>query len=110
MKIILREAQERFQDILDLLTSSIPKDNDYFTKLSIATEEAYVLMNEGMCANSTICKDCSENRDFIHSMMEILGRLELDSSKASSYNEQFSQYTFRVKEIMNRILSVLSTH
>lgn len=108
MTTVLREAQEQFSDILSLLNSSVPKDTDYFTKLSIATEEAYFTMNAGMCSNTSICKNCSENRDFIHSIMEILGSLELDSSKANSYSDLLAQYTNRVKDILNKIASALS--
>lgn len=110
MTTVLREAQGQFNDILTLLNSTAKKDNDYFTKLSIATEEAYFTMNAGMCSNTNICKNCSENRDFIHSIMEILGTLELDSSKANSYGDLLSQYTLRVKDILSKIGIVLSQH
>lgn len=108
MKTVLREAQNQFETIRSLLNSSGNKDNDYFTKLSIATEEAYFTMNAGMCANTTICKDCSENRDFVHTMMQLLASLETDSAKAPQFSSQLSEYSLKVNDILSRISAVIS--
>lgn len=108
MKTVLRDAMNQFEEIQSLLKSGGNKDNDYFTKLSIATEEAYFTMNAGMCSNTTICKDCSENRDFVHTMMELLASLETDSTKAPQYSSQLSEYSLKVNDILSRITSVIS--
>jgi hypothetical protein len=109
METVLRDAQNQFMGLLSMLTSTAPRNNEYFTELSIATEEAYFTMNAGMCSSTSICKECSANRDYIHTMMKILGTLETDSSQAPLYSEEFSQYTEKVREIITRIASVIST-
>lgn len=109
MKSVLRDAQNQFLDLLSILTSSETRNNDYFTRLSIATEEAYFTMNAGMCANTTVCKECSANRDFVHKMMTLLAKLEMDSSQADQYSQQLSLYAEKVKEILNRISSIMAT-
>ncbi len=106
---ILREAQGRFQDIHNLLETKSSRDTTYFTQLSIATEEAYVLMNEGMCANTSVCHECAEHRDFIRSILDILGTLETNSNSADSYTETFIQYSDRVNKILNNIAVVLAS-
>lgn len=106
---ILREAQKQFQEIHTLLNPNTPKDNKYFTQLSIATEEAYVLMNEGMCANTSVCHECAEHRDFIRSMLDVLGELEINASAANTYAEKFAQYAERVNKILQNIKTVLAS-
>lgn len=103
----LREAQKHFQEIYSLLGQNGSHDNNYFTQLSIATEEAYVLMNEGMCVNNSVCHECAEHRDFIRSILEVLSKLELDSSMKEDYKEVLSEYTLRVNSILKNIADAL---
>lgn len=105
----LREAQKQFQEVYTLLAQNTPHNNDYFTQLSIATEEAYVLMNEGMCANTSVCHECADHRDFIRSMLDILGELEINASNVSNYTDTLSQYSVRVNKILNNIKTVLAS-
>ncbi|MFY9143564.1 hypothetical protein [Sulfuricurvum sp.] len=105
----IRKAQKQFQEIHNLLSNPGDRNNDYFTKLSIATEEAYVLMNEGMCANTTVCHECSEHRDFIRTMLDVLGNLEIDNGAAELYADKLTQYANRVNAILKNISTVLST-
>ncbi|MFZ2889834.1 hypothetical protein [Sulfuricurvum sp.] len=105
----LREAQKQFQEIHTLLNPNIPKESNYFTQLSIATEEAYVIMNEGMCVSTTVCHKCAEHRDFIRSMLDILSELEINASAANTYIENFAQYSERVNKILQDIQTVLAT-
>jgi len=109
MKNVLSEAQKLFQDINTLLTSQETKDNDYFTKLSIATEEAYFIMNSGMCFNTTVCHECANHRDFVRSMMDVLSELEVNASGANKYTDKLSQYAERVKKILKNIETVLAS-
>lgn len=106
---ILREAQGRFQDIHNLLETKSSRNTAYFTQLSIATEEAYVLMNEGMCANSSVCHECAEHRDFIRSILDILSTLEINSNSADRHSDIFIQYSERVNKILNNIAVVLAS-
>ncbi len=109
MENIIKKAQAQFRDIQILLTFPDKAKSDYFTKLSIATEEAYFTMNSGMCSNTTVCTNCLKHRDFIRSLMDILGELEVNSTAADKYHMVLSEYLVRVNAILERISSVLST-
>jgi methyl-accepting chemotaxis protein len=109
MLTILRDAKGRFKKIQELLNNQTNQNNDYLTELSSATEEAYVLMNEGMCASTSVCHECAEHRDFIRSMLDILGSLEEGNGSIESYSEQFSQYSARVTKILTNIKAVLAS-
>ncbi|AFV96529.1 MULTISPECIES: hypothetical protein [unclassified Sulfuricurvum] len=106
---ILREAQGQFQQVHQLLDEKNVRDGNYFTQLSIATEEAYVLMNEGMCANTSVCHECADHRDFIRSMLDVLGELEVNASAANNYTDKFAQYAERINKILTNIKTVLAS-
>ncbi|MDD2265596.1 hypothetical protein [Sulfuricurvum sp.] len=109
MKNVLSEAKKQFQNISNLLSSQEKRNNDYFTKLSIATEEAYFTMNSGMCSNSTVCHECADHRDFVRTMMDVLGELEVNASAANTYTNKLSQYSERVNKILKNIETVLAS-
>lgn len=106
---ILREAQNHFQRLHNLLSSLSVHDKDYFKKLSIESEEAYVLMNEGMCASLSVCHQCAEHRDFIRSILDILSELEANPYSANIYAEKLAEYSERVNKILNNIAVVLAS-
>lgn len=109
MKNVLSEAKKQFQDISTLLNSQEKRNNDYFTKLSIATEEAYFTMNSGMCANTSVCRECANHRDFVRSMMDVLGELEVNAIAANTYTDKLTEYADRVSKILTNIKTVLAS-
>ncbi len=109
MKNVLSEAKKQFQDIHTLLNSQESRNNDYFTKLSIATEEAYFTMNSGMCANTSVCRECANDRDFVRAMMDILGELEINATAWNAYTDKLDEYSERVGKVLNNIKTVLAS-
>lgn len=105
----IREAQKKFQQLHQLLNSPMNRDTDYFTQLSIESEEAYVLMNAGMCVNTSVCRECAEHRDFIRSILDILSELEINASSANTYKEKLTEYSERVNKILKNIAGVLAS-
>ncbi|WP_151174215.1 hypothetical protein [Sulfuricurvum kujiense] len=85
------------------------RDTEYFTQLSIESEEAYVLMNAGMCINTSVCRECAEHRDFIRSILEILSELEINASAANTYAAKLNEYSERVSKILKNIAVVLAS-
>lgn len=106
---ILREAQKHFQQLQHLLNTPIEHDKDYFTKLSIESEEAYVLMNEGMCASLSVCHECADHRDFIRTILETLSELESNGSLATAHTAKLTEYSDRVNKILQNIAVVLAS-
>lgn len=106
MITLLHDAQKQFQKIQTLLNHL---HNDDLTTLSIATEEAYVLMNEGMCASTSVCHECAEHRDFIRKMLDVLGNLEEHREPIETYGNEFSEYSVRIDKILKNIQIALSS-
>lgn len=105
----LREAQKKFQLLQRLLNKNSDKSNSYFTELSTATEEAYVLMNEGMCSSTSVCHECADHRDFIRSMLDVLSELEVNATSADRYSDLLDKYKERVNKILNNISIALTS-
>jgi antirestriction protein ArdC len=105
----LRDAQKKFQLLQQLLSNKSDQSSAYYTKLSIATEEAYVIMNEGMCASTSVCHECADHRDFIRSMLDVLGELEVNAASADNYTDKLTQYKERVNKILTNIDIVLTS-
>lgn len=105
---IIREAQNKFQEIDQLLHTSSAKNDDYFTQLSEATQNAYVIMNEGMCENMTVCHECAENRDYLHSMIGIVEDLASGAPLSNAYKAALDTYAEKVGEILTKIQGALA--
>jgi hypothetical protein len=105
---IIREAHAKFQEIDQLLHSAGAKDNDYFTQLSEATQNAYVVMNEGMCESTTVCHECATHRDFLHSMIGIVEDLASGTPFTNDYKAKLDTYSKKVGEILTKIQGALA--
>ena len=105
---ILREAEERFQEIHNLLENNNVHDRDFFSHLNEATQEAYITMNEGMCASTTVCHQCASHRDFLHSIIVTLEELEGGAPLSSTYEERLHTLSEKVSEILKKISTTLA--
>lgn len=106
---IIREAQRRFQEIELLLTIHAPRNSAYFAQLNEATQTAYIVMNEGMCVNTTVCHQCAEHRDFLRSMINVLDELESGTPLSYVYKKNLDAYLHKVTEILAKISAILSS-
>jgi hypothetical protein len=105
---VILEAQTKFQEIDHLLRTAGAKDDDYFTRLSEATQNAYVIMNEGMCKNTTVCHECAAHRDFLHSMIGIVEDLASGTPVSSAVQTRLDLYAEKVSEILAKIKGAIS--
>jgi hypothetical protein len=105
----LRDAQKKFLLLQQLLSDKSDQSSTYYTKLSTATEEAYVIMNEGMCASTSVCHECADHRDFIRSMLDVLSELEANAASSDNYADKLTQYKERVNKILTNIEIVLTS-
>ncbi len=105
---IIRDAQTRFQEIDSLLHMTGEKDKNYFKQLSEATQNAYVVMNEGMCESTTVCHECAENRDFLYAIMGFIEDLASETPLPDSYQENLDTYAEKVGDILTKIKGALA--
>lgn len=83
------------------------KDENFIQKLSIAVEEAYVSLNEGMCEELKACQTCSYQRNYLRNMMGIFNELEGNKALSSTVKRELFTFPEKVKEVLERIQQVL---
>lgn len=105
---IIREAYARFNEISRLLNAGETKDDTYFMQLSEATQNAYIVMNEGMCESLTVCHECAAHRDFLQSMIGIVEDLASGTPLSNTYKAELNAYTEKVGEILKKIEGALA--
>ena len=84
------------------------KDAAFIEKLSIAIEEAYVSLNDGMCEEIKACHTCSYQRNYLRNMMGIFNELEEGASLSSTVKRELFTFPEKVREVLARIDQVVS--
>jgi len=102
---IIREAQNKFNEVDRLLTTGERADTAFYDTLNEATQSAYVLMNEGMCESLTVCHQCAQHRDFLQTMILTLEPLAHGAPAGADDLERLEQYRTVVGQILERIAS-----
>jgi len=83
------------------------KESAFIERLSIAIEEAYVSLNDGMCEEIKACHTCSYQRNYLRNMMGIFNELEEGVSLSSTVKRELFTFPEKVKEVLSRIDQVL---
>jgi len=106
---IISDTHSKFQKVQRLLNNMTSTDNAYFKQLSEATQAAYIAMNEGMCANTTVCHQCAEHRDFLQCMIITIEELEGGELFTQLHREKLTHYATMVNETLQKISTALAT-
>jgi len=106
---IISDTYSKFQEVHSLLNDTSATDNTYFTRLSDATQAAYIAMNEGMCVNTTVCHQCAEHRDFLQNIISVLEELANGAPLTSEYRDTLTSYAIMVNETLKKILAALTS-
>ncbi|MGZ5208853.1 MAG: hypothetical protein ACXWB0_07530 [Sulfuricurvum sp.] len=106
---VVNNTYSKFQEVHSLLNDTSATGNAYFTQLSDATQAAYIAMNEGMCANTTVCHECAEHRDFLQSMITVVEELENGALLTADYREKLTGYATMVNLTLPKISAALAS-
>ena len=83
-------------------------DSDFFERLSDAVSATYVLLNDGMCEELSVCHTCAQNRDQLHDMMEWLDNEAAQPGSASEQHSHLTSFSNDINEVLVRIDKVLA--
>jgi len=83
------------------------KDPGFIQKLSIAVEEAYVSLNDGMCEEMKACQTCNYQRNYLRNMMGIFNDIETNTALSSTVKRELFTFPEKIKEVLTRIQLVL---
>jgi len=107
----IQRIEKQFQSIDEMVNTQNYgvqlKDPTFIERLSIAVEEAYVSLNDGMCEEMTACKTCNYQRNYLRNMMGIFNDIELSGTLSSTVKRELFTFPEKIREILSRIEQVL---
>ncbi len=107
----IQNVEKQFQYIDDMVNTQTYgaqlKDPAFIQNLSIAVEEAYVSLNDGMCEEIKACQTCSYQRNYLRNMMGIFNEIEGGAALSSTVKRELFTFPEKIKEVLARIDQVL---
>jgi len=107
----IQRVQSQFKDIDAMVNTTTYgqelKNPAFIENLSIAVEEAYVSLNDGMCDDIQACKTCNYQRNYMRNIMGILNDIEEKGTLSSTVKRELFTFPEKVKEVLNKIQQVL---
>lgn len=108
----IKKVQEQFQNIYKMVNTehygTDLQKSDFVEKLSIAVEEAYVSLNDGMCEEIQACKTCNYQRNYMRNIMGILNDIEENGKLSATVKRELFTFPEKVNEVLGKIDQVLS--
>ena len=107
----IRNIERQFQTIDQMVnTQSFAmqlKDPNFIEKLSMAVEEAYVSLNDGMCEEIKVCHTCSYQRNYLRNIMGLLNEIEGSGNLSSTVKRELFTFPEKIQEVLVRIQKAL---
>lgn len=107
----IQSVEKQFKTIDDMVNTQNYglqlKDAGFIEKLSVAVEEAYVSLNDGMCEEVKACQTCSYQRNYLRNMMGIFNEIEGGAALSSTVKRELFTFPEKIKEVLARIEQVL---
>lgn len=100
---LIHEAEEKLLAINHLLNNAADAGEEFITRLSDMTQEAYVAINDGMSENSAFCHECAHYRDYLKNLLPLLENIRYDIPSDESYLTYLGHYRESIREILDRI-------
>ena len=112
MKQTIETAKTGFKAIKAILDDTLHQhnrlDNDFFDRLSDTVNATYVLMNDGMCEEVSMCHSCAQNRDRLYDMMSLLDGDTLRQADIAVQRHYIDTFRENIDEVLLRIDNILS--
>ncbi|AKF24633.1 hypothetical protein YH65_03950 [Sulfurovum lithotrophicum] len=90
-------------DTLTLEDLSNPK---YLKSLIDATENTYVHLNDSICEDLHMCRECAQKRELLSSYLHLFDDLELGKTVHDAH-DQIHAFPEAIKQVIDRINTVL---
>lgn len=73
MRETIESVKRQFEALsakIDPMTAEMLNDRDYTAQLADCVAKTYVILNNGMCEELTVCHSCAQQRDYLRNAME----------------------------------------
>jgi hypothetical protein len=112
MRATVEAIEKQFEALsakIDPVSAEMLADHDYAMQLADCVCKTYVMLNNGMCEELTVCSTCAEQRDYLREAMErfeaVAQRGEVDAESEAFY----FGFVTQLKQIQENIAAVLTT-
>ncbi len=111
MKAMVEAVQTEFFEIEKMLDEALKVsgalDQQFCERFDELISSAYVTMNDSMCDEVEMCRNCSQNRDNLRSMIEFLESHECGNDNDEALKAKLLHFKDEVSEVLGRINEVL---
>ena len=111
MKTNIIVIKSKFEMIKTILGGSLSLEDlsqpKYLKILIDALENTYLSLNDGMCENLNMCKECAQKRDILHNYIQLFDSIELKEQSTHTM-EELSSFPKIIDEIIYKIDVILS--
>jgi hypothetical protein len=108
----VQKIETKFRGIKEIIgadfSASHLHDSDFVARLKEAVEETYLLLNEGMCEQVAVCKECARNRDYLQTMIVELENLESGVAVTAAVEDRFMGFSLALDDLLSRVGSIVS--
>lgn len=108
----VQNIETKFREIKQIIGDDFSvshlHDNAFVSRLREAVEETYLLLNEGMCEEISVCKECAQNRDYLQKMMVDLEAIESGETITEAVEDRFMGFSLMLDDLLSRVSGVVS--
>jgi hypothetical protein len=108
----VQNIEKKFLGIKQIIgadfSASHLRDSGFVSGLKEAVEETYLLLNEGMCEEISVCKECAKNRDYLQTMITELENIENGDKITAAVEDRFISFSLMLDDLLSRVDSVVS--
>jgi len=112
MKKTVESINRQFEALsakIDPFSAEMLRDRDYTMQLADCVAKTYVMLNNGMCEELTVCQTCAQQRDYLRVAMEHFETV-VQCGEVSAASEAFYfDFVVRLERIKKNIGRVLES-
>lgn len=111
MRETIESIKQQFEALgakLDPTSTQMLGDPGYASQLADCVAKTYVMLNNGMCEELTMCQTCAEQRDFLRDALERFEAIAHSGDIDADAEAFYFAFTERLGVIRSKIEQVLS--
>ncbi len=83
-------------------------DKDYAAQLGDCVAKTYIMLNNGMCEELTMCKTCAQQRDYLRDVMEMFEEVGRTGEVSETVRSEYRRFIDQLAQIRTNIEHVLA--
>lgn len=92
---------------IDLNSEYILNDKEYVKVMAEEIAQIYVMLNESVCEELSMCHTCMQQSDYLRDMMLMFEELEDAKKLDATIQNRYKEFASRLEDIINKIDTVI---